>query len=265
MRPFPWLIAHRGARAKAPENVEAAFDLAFSHCADGIELDVQMTADGVAVVFHDDTLRRITGRRSAVADSKIAELLELDFGRWYSEDFCGQKIMTLESVLKRYAGRGVLMIELKSASGSRDPDKYKERLCTEVTRQIRLHAARQMHDEIYVLGFDAKMIAECRVLAPELNYILNTKKPPSPRSLKTAESKNLRGYCVPRRKLTGKFAGLCRRMGLFVAVYSCNTPGQVFSALEKGADVIMTDDPGRVAKEFEQHVLSCQKQRFTEK
>ncbi|MFO7916169.1 MAG: glycerophosphodiester phosphodiesterase family protein [Candidatus Krumholzibacteriales bacterium] len=251
--------------AEAPENVEAAFELAFSYSADGIELDVQITADGVAVVFHDDTLRRITGRRGAVADSKIADLLKLDFGRWYSEDFRGQGLMTLESVLKRYAGRGILMIELKSASGSQDPYKYKRRLCTEVTRQIRMHAAQQMHDEIYILGFDAEMIEKCRVLAPELNYILNTKKLPSSRGLKTAESKNLRGYCMPRRKLTGEFAGQCRRMGLVVAVYSCNTPGQVSSALDKGADVIMTDDPGRVAKAFEQHVLSCQKQRFTEK
>lgn len=251
--------------AEAPENVEAAFDLAFSYSADGIELDVQMTADGVAVVFHDDTLRRITGRRGVVADSKIAELLKLDFGRWYSEDFRGQGLMTLESLLKRYAGMGILMIELKSVSGSRDPYKYKERLCTEVTRQIRMHAAQQMHDEIYILGFDAEMIEKCRVLAPELNYILNIKKPSLEVGEKTPENKNFRGYCLPRSKLTREFAGLCRSMGLVVAVYSCNTPGQVFSALDKGADVIMTDDPGRVAKAFEQHVLSCQKQRFTEK
>lgn len=265
MRPIPWLIAHRGASAEAPENVEVAFDLAFSHSADGIELDVQMTADGVAVVFHDGSLRRITGRRGAVADNKIADLLELDFGRWYSEDFRGQGLMTLESFLKRYAGMGILMIELKSGAGRRDPYEYRIRLCKEVIRQIRLHAARSVPDEIFVLGFDAEMIAECRAHAPELNYILNIKNPPPGTYSNTLHHENLWGYCLPRRKLTGEFAGRCRRMGLGVAVYSCNTPGQVTSALDKGADIIMTDDPGRVAEAFRQHVLSCQKHRFAEK
>ena len=56
---FPWLIAHRGAMAEAPENVEAAFDLAFCRGVDGIEFDVQLSADHVPVIFHDDSLERI--------------------------------------------------------------------------------------------------------------------------------------------------------------------------------------------------------------
>ncbi|MFW5958267.1 MAG: glycerophosphodiester phosphodiesterase, partial [Desulfosalsimonas sp.] len=92
MRPFPWIIAHRGAMAEAPENSQAAFDLAFFYDVHGIEFDVQMTADGVPVVFHDNTLRRVTGRRTTVADTRFSELSDLDFGKLFSQDFPVQHI-----------------------------------------------------------------------------------------------------------------------------------------------------------------------------
>lgn len=250
MRPLPWLIAHRGAMAEAPENVEAAFDLAFSHKVDGIELDVQMTADGVPVVFHDDTLRRITGKRGAVADRHIAELLELDFGRWYSEYFRGQRLMTLESLLSRYAGRGILMLELKSATGRQNPYVYRDRLCREVTRLIDFYVPGHLHDEIFLLSFDADMIAKTRKFAPHLSYILNIKKPAAQGEKENAEHENLWGYCLPRRKLGRDFSRLCHEKGLRIAVYSCNTPGEVSTALEAGADVVMTDDPAKTVEAF---------------
>lgn len=51
--PLPWAIAHRGNSAEAPENTAAAFDAALEAPIDGIELDVQMSADGVPVIHHD--------------------------------------------------------------------------------------------------------------------------------------------------------------------------------------------------------------------
>jgi Glycerophosphoryl diester phosphodiesterase len=58
----PLIIAHRGASADAPENTLAAFELARRQQADMIELDVQLTADGEIVVFHDDTTMRWNGQ-----------------------------------------------------------------------------------------------------------------------------------------------------------------------------------------------------------
>ncbi|MCF8025127.1 MAG: glycerophosphodiester phosphodiesterase [Desulfobacteraceae bacterium] len=255
MRPLPWLIAHRGAMAEAPENVEAAFELAFSYAVDGVELDVQMTADGVPVVFHDETLRRITGQRCAVADREAAELLEIDFGGWYSEKFRGQQLMTLESILQRYSGRGILMIELKSECGGQSPDAYLDRLCREAARLIDLHVSRHLQDEIFILGFDGEMIAKSQEMSPQLKHILNIKKPVYPNRKKLPVFEDLWGYCLPRRKFTRDFAGLCHERGLHIAVYSCNTSGQVFSAIEAGADVVMTDDPARVSKAFFNHYV----------
>ena len=57
----PSIFAHRGASAHAPENTLAAFELALAQNADGIELDVKLTADGHVVVIHDATVDRTTG------------------------------------------------------------------------------------------------------------------------------------------------------------------------------------------------------------
>ena len=69
-----WLIAHRGASRDAPENTMAAFRLAIQQGADGIELDLHASADGVPLVIHDATLDRTTNRSGAVATLAAEEL-----------------------------------------------------------------------------------------------------------------------------------------------------------------------------------------------
>ena len=56
------VFAHRGASGYAPENTLEAFALAIRQGADGIELDVQLSSDGVPVVIHDETIDRVTDR-----------------------------------------------------------------------------------------------------------------------------------------------------------------------------------------------------------
>ena len=55
----PWIVAHRGAGREAPENTRAAFDAALAHGVAGLEFDVQLSRDGVPVIYHDRTLARI--------------------------------------------------------------------------------------------------------------------------------------------------------------------------------------------------------------
>src|SRR5512138_3600750 len=62
----PWVIAHRGASADEVENTLAAFARAMTDRADGVELDVQCCATGEVVVYHDDDLLRLAGRRERI-------------------------------------------------------------------------------------------------------------------------------------------------------------------------------------------------------
>ncbi|MBI5652333.1 MAG: glycerophosphodiester phosphodiesterase [Chloroflexi bacterium] len=110
----PLVIGHRGACAYAPDNTLASFDLAFQLGADGIELDVVLTADGVPVVFHPEmdpqhpthgykSLRRMT----------LAQAKQIDVGSWFNEKFRDEKIPTLAQVFELVNKRGIVNIELK--------------------------------------------------------------------------------------------------------------------------------------------------------
>lgn len=113
-RPF-LIIGHRGSPNHAPENTIASFDKALALGFRHIELDAQLSSDGVAVVFHDDILDRTSNGCGPLSQQTLAELRRLDAGAWFSDAFKGQRIPTLEEVLTRYHGRAYLHLELKSA------------------------------------------------------------------------------------------------------------------------------------------------------
>ena len=104
----PLVFAHRGGCALGPENTLAAFDLGIAAGADGLELDVHLSADGVLVVHHDDLLDRTTNATGPLAALTAAELARVDAGCRFvgTGDFPfrsqGVSIPTLRDVLRRY-------------------------------------------------------------------------------------------------------------------------------------------------------------------
>src|SRR5690606_4836477 len=79
-----FIAGHRGDRASAPENTMAAFEAAFASDLEFVETDVQLTADGVPILMHDDTVDRTTNGTGAVAELSLAALRALDAGSWYA-------------------------------------------------------------------------------------------------------------------------------------------------------------------------------------
>lgn len=96
---------HRGAAADAPENTIAGFELAVHAGADYIEFDVQLSADLVAIVFHDDELNRTTNGHGPVGAQTAAALARLDAGTWFDRRFANERIPTLAEALKWIEGR----------------------------------------------------------------------------------------------------------------------------------------------------------------
>lgn len=109
-------VAHRGLwnRDGAPENSLASFQLA-CEAGYGIELDVQLTSDGEAVVFHDDDLKRMTGAEGRVRDRTAADLAEL---RLAGTD---EHIPTLLETLALIGRRSMVHVELKTPYGEVGP------------------------------------------------------------------------------------------------------------------------------------------------
>jgi glycerophosphoryl diester phosphodiesterase len=148
----PLAIAHRGGAVHQPENTLAAFRQAVADGVGWIEFDVQRSADGELVVFHDATLDRTTDGAGAVADKTLAELRSLDAGR-------GQPIPTLAEVLDFAAAAGVgLMPELKH------PERYPG-IERQLVEQI---AAAGLLDRTVVQSFAPATLAAVRALAPTI-------------------------------------------------------------------------------------------------
>ncbi|MDN4085498.1 glycerophosphodiester phosphodiesterase [Paenibacillus polymyxa] len=153
-------VAHRGFSGIAPENTMAAFKLAleqpFVHW---IELDVQLSKDGVPVVFHDFTLERTTNGTGRVKDADWKDLQRLDAGSWKNAQYHGEPIPSLAQVLDLCQGRVSLNIELKTA-GDMYPGLEKV-----VLREIIM---RGMEGEVVLTSFERAALRRAKELAPEI-------------------------------------------------------------------------------------------------
>lgn len=100
------VIAHRGFSSIAPENTVAAFDAALGAGFKHFETDVQLTADGAVVVLHDENLGRTNDGSGKVAECTAAQLMLLDAGGWFGEEWAGQcRIPLLADILARWGLR----------------------------------------------------------------------------------------------------------------------------------------------------------------
>jgi len=105
------VYAHRGASEYAPENTFMSFYLGMYMGANGIETDVQITKDGILVLFHDDTIERVTGQKGKISDYTYKELCDFNVYKNKLVD----KIPTFEDFLAHFCSRDITFaIELKS-------------------------------------------------------------------------------------------------------------------------------------------------------
>jgi glycerophosphoryl diester phosphodiesterase len=133
----PWLVAHRGASAYAPENTIPAFTLAADQGADFVEFDLQLTKDRQIVCLHDNSLERTTdveqvfpdrartagegpqaSPRWMLEDFTLAEIRRLDAGSWFDAKYRGTRVPTFAETIDALRGRSGLFIELKT------PERY---------------------------------------------------------------------------------------------------------------------------------------------
>jgi glycerophosphoryl diester phosphodiesterase len=155
-------IAHRAlhdARAERAENsleaVKAAVEAGY-----GIEVDVQLTASGEAVVFHDETLSRLTAETGAVRDRRLGEMTELPLKG-------GGTIPALTDVLWAVAGRVPLLIEVKDQDGRMGPS------IGELEQAVAIDLA-SYEGPVAVMSFNPHSVDALRHYAPSVPRGLTT-------------------------------------------------------------------------------------------
>lgn len=240
----PLLISHRGAHREAPENSCLAFERALEYGVDGIETDVQLSRDGVPVVFHNPTTYHVTGQRKRISAYTCEQLLAIDLG---DEKTC-VGIPTLAETLAVFGGRTRLFIEIKS----RKPDRASgcsDELTDKVVAAIGCLPA-GIRSTISILSFDPDVLERAKRAAPLLKCVLNTDGTGSwcvpvvdlVRGRTALDFLNT--ICLEKKKLSAQVVAWAHDRGLQVFTYCCNTRPQVERALTLGVDGIMSDKPG---------------------
>lgn len=165
--------AHRGASEYCPENTLLSFYTGIYMGANGIETDVQMTRDGVAVLFHDDTIERMMKKPGRVADYTYAELRAFPMERCGRVDY----IITLETFLESVSKMDLtLAIELKGEGAEAETARLVEKYNAAskcIFTSFKMDYLKKMHtiNSSYRLGFlaepgkiDADLLKEMKEL-----------------------------------------------------------------------------------------------------
>ncbi|KAA0965997.1 glycerophosphodiester phosphodiesterase [Sporosarcina sp. ANT_H38] len=143
----PTVFAHRGASGICFENTMKAFEKAIDQGADGIELDVQLTEDGVPIVIHDPELSRLAGIRRSISFMTSAEMAEIRVGRKCRRIFFGHHIPTLIEVVTFCEKHSLaLNVELKETVSDR-PELIK--LIIDIVSVV---------DDVHISSFDYRLL-----------------------------------------------------------------------------------------------------------
>ena len=234
--PNPVVIAHRGASAHAPENTLAAFNLAVSQNAPVIELDVQLSADGEAVAFHDFSVSRTTDGSGIIRKLTLKELKSLHAGALFGPAYPDSKIPTLREVFNDLNSDIFLNIELKNTNSPIDS------LPAKVAEIIQSHHA---NNRVLISSFNPLALKRIREHLPTVPRGLLLHKPAHvdlciffPGLISGYQSINTSFSCINESRVDALQA-----LGKKVFVYTLNHPKNIKHALDIGADGFFTDDP----------------------
>jgi len=265
--PRPLVYAHRGGAALRPENTIAAFENGLALGADGLELDVHLSRDGVVVVHHDPTLERTTNGRGAIRLKTAAELADVDAGHRFvelppeggshqsrrddgsddSDSFPyrgkGLSVPTLREVLARF--QVPLIIELKTPEPA---------LARATIDEVRAAGA---NGRVALGSFYSKALAAARGYEPGIATGAAREE------TRLALYKSwvhwplgrpaFREFQVPERSgrttiVTPRFVAHAHRAGLPVKVWTVNSRPDIERLLAWGVDAIISDRPDVAVK-----------------
>ena len=236
---LPFLVAHRGASSIAPENTLAAFRLALDLRADGIELDVHMTADNEIVVIHDSTVDRTTGFPGRVGQMTSSALKALDAGSWFNSafpdkarpEYTGLRIPLLREVLELVRGRARLYIEIK------DPDLYPGDFESRLLSIVREH---RMENSVAFLSFSRRSLRKIRRADPSTTVALLISRL-SGDPIKSARALGAAALAVSFRVLNDGFAAEIREAGLGIIAWTVDDAGDIRRIKSMRVDSVITN------------------------
>lgn len=224
---LPRNIAHRGASGLEPENTLRAFRLAEELGADGLELDLRVTADHQLAVIHDVTVGRTTNGFGPIRTKTLAELRRLDAGM-------GEQIPTFQEVIAQTT------LPIQAELKTREAAKY----------LLPLLSRDHLLQRIRPISFDARVVRRIKAQAPELEVGLIAARA-SARIVERALWARASLISLGVTALTAESVEMCRQANLKVSVWTVDDPAQMRRVIQLGVDAIVTNRPDVLARVIE--------------
>lgn len=242
----PIVVAHRGASGYAPENTMAAIKKAITMGVDMIEIDVQLSKDKEVVLMHDLTVDRTTNGKGKVRDLYLEEIKKLDAGKWFSSEFLGEKVPTLEEVIQAINGQCKLLIEVKRVKSK------KLEIENKIVQLINKYNA---YNWCIVQSFETQVIKNIQALDKSIEchklvtmnisvlplHIDSRIKTGTIYKYKTVQSINPYFKMLNKRKVNK-----IHSRGQKIITWTVNEPEDMKRMIEMGVDGIITNYPDRL-------------------
>lgn len=247
------VIAHRGASNYAPENTMAAFKLAHEMQVDMIELDVQLSKDGIPVVFHDAKLDRHSNGKGPVSSFLFNEIRQLDAGNWFSIKFKGEKIPSLKEVLMWASGKIFVNIEIKKEAVGDSIEGGVEEKILQLVQQM------GMEKQVIISSFDYRAVKRIKKMRTDImTGLLYHKK--SSAKLSPVQLLNNYGadfFHCSRSEMNKKWLAQLNEFGKRYLIYTVNKKKQMKKWMQMGAFGIFSDKPDLLREAANQYLSKC--------
>ncbi len=238
-QPFIW--AHRGACCCTPENTLSAFSAAVEAGADGIELDIHLSRDGVPVVIHDETLERTTDGCGFVAEKTAQQLRQLDAGSWFSADFDGESIPLLEDVLRTFGDQLRLNLELK--------DLHAGMVVLKLLNQY-------PSADILISSFNYDLLKHLRSVDADLPIAVLFEIGSWRHAVKVAKELSACAFHPALNQMNDAMIAACTETALPVFVWTVDDVCAARRLIDQGVSGLFTNDPAKLKSAFLDDVTS---------
>jgi glycerophosphoryl diester phosphodiesterase len=242
------IIAHRGASFIAPENTLSAVRLGWEMSADGVEIDIRLSADGRIVLMHDPDTTRTTGQPYTVAETTASTLRTLDAGTMKPEVFSGERIPFLEEVVSCIPDNGTLFIEIKCGSEIIPP------LETVIE-------ASGNRSRIAFKSFNIETLSDAAayfrnipcywLIERSTEHDRDDRNDDNRRIIDAAIKRGFRGISVNSAGITREFTEQVTDAGLRLFAWTINEPENAKRFVSYGVNGLVTDRPGWLREALE--------------
>ena len=227
-------FAHRGASQYAPENTMSAFFMGIEMGANGIETDIQQSADGVLVLHHDEKLLRTAGIDKPLCELTFAELSKLDMGSFKSPLYVNERIVPLNDFLYYFSGKPLYFaLEIKQAGIERKVLQAVRKYLTD----DRFTVTSFMLDSLLVLSQEEKK--------PRLGYLAREY---SIELLDTLQKNGIEEFCPNAAWLTAEMVLEVRSRHMGLRAWGVKTEELMIKMCSLGVDGMTVNFPDALAR-----------------